>query len=109
MNKMKKDSEMFEMKLASALRASGRLFPIIDEELDYVLENSEPMTLPEKYQTSDFVFKEETPASTKKGNVKTVDFSETAQNWVLAARNGKDLPQSILNKMKEDKKKSQKK
>lgn len=109
MNKMIKDLDVFEAKLGSALRASGRLFPTTDREMELFLEQTDSVTLPEKYQTPDFIFEENVQVPVKKVSVKTVDFSGAAKNWALAARNGKDLPQSVLDKMKEDKKKSQKK
>jgi len=109
MNKMIKDFDVFEAKLGSALRASGHLFPTTDREMEHFLEQTEPVTLPEKYQTTDFIFEEEVHAPVKRASISTIDFSGVAKNWALAARNGKNLPQSILDKMKEDKKKSQKK
>jgi hypothetical protein len=108
MEKMMNDLDAFELEVASALRATGHLFPKTDREMDCFLEHAERVSLPEKYRTPDFLFAEEsTPVERTK--TKTIDFSGTAQNWAMAARNGKDLPQSILDKMKEDKKNSQKK
>ena len=109
MNKMIKDLDEFEAKLCSVLRASGHLFPTTDREIEHFLEQTEPVTLPEKYQTPDFIFEEDVHALVKRTSINTVDFSGIARNWAFAARNGKNLPQSILDKMKEDKKKSQKK
>ena len=109
MNKMTKDLDVFEAKLGSALRASGHLFPGTDREMEHFLEQTDSVTLPEKYQTPDFIFEEDVHVPVKKVSINTVDFSGAAKNWALAARNGKNLPQSILDKMKEDKKRSQKK
>lgn len=109
MNKISKDLDVFEVNLGSALRASGHLFPETDNELGCFLDHSEHVTLPEKYQSPDFVFQEETSATMKSESIKPVDFTGTAKHWTLAARNGKSLPQSILEKMKEDKKNSLKK
>lgn len=109
MNKEIKDLDVFEAKLGSALRSTGHLFPTTGVEMDLFLEHSESGTVPEKYQTPDFILQEEANAPVKKMHIKTVDFTGAAQSWALAARNGKDLPQSILDKMKEDKKNSQKK
>lgn len=109
MNKMSKDLDVFEAKLGSALRSSGHLFPTTDREMDHFLGQTDPVTLPEKYQTPNFVFEEDVQAPVKRVSINTVDYSGVAKHWALAARNGKDLPQSILDKMKEDKKNSQKK
>ena len=109
MDKLNKDLDVFEAKLGYALRSTGHLFPKTDREMDYFLEHAESETVPERYQTPDFILQEETRAPLKKVLVNTVDFTGTVQSWALAARNGKDLPQSILDKMKEDKKNSQKK
>ena len=106
---MSKDLEAFEAKLGSALRATGHLFPSTDREAEYFFEHSKPVFMPEKYKTPDFILHDETHASVERTNVVNVDFSSTAQSWALAARNGRDLPQSILDKMKGDKKNSQKK
>ena len=69
----------------------------------YILPN------PSAIRTPDFIFEEDVHVPVKKVSINTVDFSGAAKNWALAARNGKNLPQSILDKMKEDKKRSQKK
>lgn len=108
MEKKMNDLDAFEVEVASALRSTGHLFPKTDREMDYFLEHVEQVALPEKYRTSDFLFTEGS-ASVERMKTKMIDFSGTAQNWAMAARNGKDLPQSILDKMKEDKKNSQKK
>lgn len=109
MNKEIKDLDVFEAKLGSALRSTGHLFPTTDREMEMFLANSETETLPEKYQTPDFILQEESHIAVSKANVRIMDCSKTAQNWALAARNGKELPQSILDKMREDKKNSLKK
>ena len=109
MEKKIKDLDVFEAKLGSALRLTGHLLPTTDREMVYFLEHAESETVPEKYQTPDFILQEETSAPVNKVHINTVDFTGTAQSWALAARNGKDLPQSIVDKMKEDKKNSQKK
>ena len=109
MDKKMKDLDVFEAKLGTTLRSTGHLLPITDREMELFLEHVESETMPEKYQTPDFILQEETSASVKKAHIKTVDFTGTARSWSVAARNGKDLPQSLLDKMKEDKKNSQKK
>lgn len=109
MNKEIKDLDVFEASLGTALRSTGHLFPTTDREVELFLANTEPETLPEKYQTPDFVFQEASHSTATTTNIRVVDYSKTAQSWALAARNGKELPQSILGKMKEDKKNSQKK
>ena len=109
MNKEIKDLDVFEVKLCSALRSTGRLFPTTDREMDLFLANTESGTMPEKYQTPDFILQDDSHFAERNVNVRVVDFSGTAQSWALAARNGKKLPQSILDRMREDKKNSIKK
>lgn len=109
MDRLTKDLDAFEAKLGSALRATGRLFPTTDKEMEYFLEHAIPVSVPEKFVTPDFILQDEPPVPLERTHVEAVDLSGTAQNWALAARNGKDLPQSIVVKMKEDKKNSQKK
>jgi len=100
--------DSFEAEVASALRATGHLFPKTDKEMEYFLEHAKPCYLPKKFQTTDFLFTEDQATPVKKTKIHTIDFSVTAKTWSMAARNGKELPQSILDKMKEDKKNSQK-
>lgn len=109
MDKLTKDLDAFEARLSSALRATGRLFPTTDKEMEYFLEHAKPVPVPERLKTPDFILREDPLAPLERVHVEEVDLVDTAQSWALAARNGKDLPQSILDKMKEDKKNSQKK
>lgn len=109
MDKLTKDLDAFEAKLTSALRATGRLFPTTEKEMEYFLGHAKPVPVPEKLKTPDFILRDEPLNPLERAHVETVDLSGTAQNWAIAARNGKALPQSILDKMKEDKKNSQKK
>lgn len=108
MDKKKNGLDAFEAEVVSALRSTGHLFPTTDKEMNYFLEHNDPVPVPQKYQTPDFLFTKE-QAPVEKTRTQTIDYSSTAKNWSMAARNGKDLPQSILDKMKEDKKNSRKK
>lgn len=108
MDKELKDLNAFEVDLGSALKSTGYMFPTTETEMKCFLAHMTPAALPEKYQTPDFVFGEESAPVTSI-RVNRMDVTETAQNWALAARNGKQLPQSILDKMKEDKNKACKK
>lgn len=109
MDKLTKELDAFEAKLGSALRATGHLFPTTNREMEFFLEHARPVSVPEKFKTPNFILRDEPQASVERAHVKEVDLAGTAQSWALAARNGKDLPQSVLDKMKEDKKNSQKK
>lgn len=110
MNKLSKDLDVFELELGSALKSSGHLFPTTDRQMEQFLENAETVPAPLKYQTPDFIFKEEfiSVEQIKGATATVVDYSGTPM-YALAARNGKNLPQHILDKMKEDKKKTSKK
>lgn len=105
MEKKINDLNAFEAELRTALKSTGYLFPTTDKEMDYFMEHGEPIELPLKYQSLDFLFNEEV-APIEQITCNEIDLSETSNNWALAARNGKELPQSILEKMKEDKKNS---
>lgn len=101
------DMGAFEAELKSALRSSGKLFPITDAEMNHFLEHSEKMDVPAKYRTPDFIFT---------NNLRPVfhlpsldpDTSATISQWALAARNGKAIPSHILKKMQKDKEDSNK-
>ena len=69
MNKMIKDLDVFEAKLGSALRASGHLFPTTDREMEHFLDQTDPVTLPEKYQTPDFIFEEDVHVPMKRASI----------------------------------------
>ena len=109
MDKLTKDLDAFEASLSSALRATGRLFPTTDKEMEYFLEHAKPVLMPEKLKTPDFILREDPLVPLERVHVEEVNLVDTAQSWALAARKGKDLPLSILEKMKVDKKNAQKK
>lgn len=110
MGKLSKDLDVFEVELGSALKSSGHLFPTTDRQMELFLEKEEAIPAPLKYQAPDFIFKEEfiSVEQIREVTMPVVDYSDTPM-YALAARNGKNLPQHILDKMKEDKKNNYKK
>jgi len=98
----------FEAELSSALKSAGYIFPTTDKEAEYFLEQSEDIDVPDKYKTCNFIFDESDRAlDIIKGT--HVDNQKAKQNWAIAARHGRNIPQDILDKMKHDKDNSPKK
>lgn len=101
------DKGTFEVELKSALRSTGKLFPITDAETSHFLANSHKVDVPAKYRTPDFLFS---------NNLRPVfhlppsvpETSITMTQWAMAARNGKAIPSHILKKMQKDKEDSNK-
>lgn len=102
------DLTAFEAELRTALKLTGHLFPTTDKEVEYFMAHAPKMTVPEKYRTPDFLLHDDLiPIEKVQG--KTVDIAHTEQEWAMAARNGKEIPQYILDRMHEDKEKASKK
>lgn len=97
----------FEVYLDNALKSHGYLFPETDEQISIFEEDMDQMPIPEDLNSPDFVFKS-TRRITKKSPV-VFDNSEGEKNWAIAARDGKDIPNDILEKMKKDKEEAKKK
>lgn len=107
---MKKISDLtaFEAELRSALKSTGHLFPTTDKEVEYFMAHAPKMTVPDKYRTPDFLLQDDLiPIERVQG--KTLDIAHTEREWAMAARNGKEIPQYILDRMHEDKENSKKK
>jgi len=97
----------FEAYLENALKSFGYIFPTTDEQMSIFEENMEDISLSEEFESPDFVF--ENKKRIFKRTTITVDNSEGERNWALAAREGKDIPEEILVKMKRDKAEAKKK
>lgn len=107
---MKKISDLtaFEAELRSALKSTGHLFPTTDKEVEYFMAHTPEVTVPEKYKTPHFLITGDfIPLDRVQG--KSVDIAHTEQEWAMAARNGKEIPQYILDRMHEDKENTLKK
>lgn len=98
----------FEEELRNSLKSNGYLFPTNDAQVGYFLEYSSLMPLPEKYKTPDFIFERNFIDTKPFEKTLKIEHDKDAEDWAIAARNGKKLPQSILDKMKADKNKSRK-
>ena len=97
----------FEVYLENALKLYGYLFPTTDEQMSVFEENVKDIPLPEKFDSPDFVFENKKQQFKRKGIV--LDNSVGERNWALAAREGKEIPEDILAKMKRDKEEARKK
>lgn len=97
----------FEVYLNNALKSHGYLFPETDEQISIFEENMDQVPIPEDLNSPDFVFKSKRRIIKK--NPVVFDNSEGEKNWAIAARDGKDIPSDILEKMKKDKEEAKKK
>ena len=69
-------------------------------------KDMDQIPIPECLNSPDFVFKSQRRIIKK--NLKVFDNSEGDMNWAIAARDGKDIPSDILEKMKQDKEEAKK-
>lgn len=97
----------FEVYLDNALKSYGYLFPLTDEQMSVFEKNLEEIPLPEEFESPDFIF--EGKARTLTQTIKVIDNSEGERNWAFAARDGKEISEEILIKMKKDKEEAKKK
>lgn len=101
-NKVNIHDEKFENYLINALKSHGYLFPTTDDQMFCCEKNLENHTLPEEFESPDFVFAQKGKRKFLNKNIFTTN-SKAERNWSLAARDGKDIPEEILLKMKKDK------
>jgi len=97
----------FERKLNIALKQYGYLFPETDSQIAVLEKNLVDVPLPEEFETSDFVFSGKQRRHTS--TVIPFNNSEGENNWAIAARDGKEIPDNIRAKMKADKEDARKK
>ncbi len=107
-NKDKIYDEGFEDYLENALKSYGYLFPTTDDQMSCCEGNLEEFPLPDEFESPDFVFAKKEKRKLEKKYI-IPDNSEAERNWALAAREGKDIPEDILLKMKKDKAEAKKK
>lgn len=102
---MKKVTDMhdaeFEHYVSKGLKSLGYAFPETDEQMSVFEKRIGTHSLPEEFQSPDFVFKNERkkPVISFQSQINLAAES----NWAIAARDGKSLPPEILSKMKMDK------
>lgn len=97
----------FEAYLGNTLKSYGYLFPTTDEQMSIFEENMENIPLPDELESSDFVF--ENKKRIFKQTTIMMDNSDGERNWALAAREGKDISEDVLAKMKKDKEEAKRK
>lgn len=102
---MKKVTEMhdaeFEHYVNNGLKSLGYAFPETDDQMSVFENKISILPLPEELQNPDFVFNNQ-----RKVRVISIQnqINEVAEsNWAIAAREGKEIPKEILEKMKKDK------
>jgi hypothetical protein len=102
-SKQKKNSSDF----VHALRSSGMLLPVSDEEVKSFNELHGELNeeLPERFKTLDFIFD-----NVKNSETSTISLSSEEIRLAYAARDGQEkIPDHILNQMKELKNQAKKK
>lgn len=97
----------FELYLDNALKSYGYLFPETDGQVSIFEKNIEEVPFPKELDSPDFVFKSERKTFIRKPML--FDNSEGENNWAIAARDGKEIPLDILEKMKKDKEEAKQK
>ena len=98
----------FEAYLDNALKSLGYLFPETDEQMAIFEENNKNIQLPKEFESADFVFRGKR-RNIFKGNQLCIDNTVGEGNWAIAARDGKDIPEDVLEKMRKDKEEAKKK
>lgn len=96
----------FEVYLDNALKSYGYLFPETDEQISKYEEDIDQFPLPEDLKSPDLIFKSKRRVIKKKTMV--YNNPEGEKNWAIAARDGKEIPSDILEKMKNDRKEAKK-
>lgn len=87
-----------------ALRSSGILLPQTEIEISLfkeIYQQQVKRELPERFKNLNFLFEKKHSIPTVILNIKEIDNNSV---YSYAARDGQDLPENILNKMKELKK-----
>lgn len=97
----------FDVFLDNALKSYGYLFPTTDEQMSIFEENMEDIPLPEELESPNFVFEGKRRAF--KQTTINIDNSVGERNWALAAREGKEISEETLAKMRKDKEEAKKK
>ena len=97
----------FEAYLENTLKSYGYLFPTTDEQMSIFEENMEDIPLPEELESPNFVFEDK--KQTFKRAIIPFENSESDKNWALAAREGQEITEEMLEKMKKDKEEAKKK
>lgn len=95
------DNINIEESIQDSLKSYGYLFPDSDGQMAICEEAIDHIELPDKFKTPDFIFNQDRISKPKP--IVRFDNNIGEANWAIAARDGKKLPQSILDKMKEDK------
>lgn len=97
---------VFEKHLSNVLKQYGYLFPETDSQMEVLEKNLEKIPLPNELNSLDFVF---TGNRKKMKTTKiSIDNIEGENNWAIAARDGKEIPDDMWAKMKIDKENARK-
>jgi hypothetical protein len=99
----------FEAYANNALKSYGFLFPDTDEQMDVFEETMESITLPSELESPSFVFDAKSPTAVTPRMRISVRNDVSENNWAVAARDGKNIPDGIWAQMKRDKEEAKKK
>ncbi|NVO10732.1 MAG: hypothetical protein HXX16_12265 [Bacteroidales bacterium] len=95
----------FEDSFEKSLKSLGYLFPSTEDEVDSFEENNKMEEIPEIYcNPIDLLSKSKSHLPNFKN---TIDFNKSMDNLARAARNGGEISDVIINKMKSDRDKSE--
>ena len=95
----------FENSFEKSLKSLGYLFPSTENEVDSFEANNKLEEIPENYcNPIDLISKSKNHLSNTKN---IIDFNKSVDNLARAARNGSEIPDDIINKMKSDRDKAE--
>lgn len=95
----------FEDSFEKSLKSLGYLFPSTENEIESFELNNKLEEIPENYcNPIDLISK----SKIQLPNIKNIiDFNKSIDNLARAARNGSEIPNDIINKMKSDRDKAE--
>lgn len=95
----------FEDSFEKLLKSIGYLFPSTENEVDSFEANNKLEEIPENYcNPIDLISKSKIHLPTSQN---IIDFNKSVDNLARAARNGSEIPDDIINKMKPDRDRSE--
>lgn len=95
----------FEDSFEKTLKSLGYLFPSTENEVDSFETNNKLEEIPENYcNPIDLISKSRIHLPNSK---KIIDFKKSVDNLARAARNGSEIPDDIIDKMKSDRDKAE--
>jgi hypothetical protein len=101
-NTLKND---FEDSFKKSLKSLGYLFPTSEDEVDSFEENKKIENVPENYSNAPELLSKSKQISISKNT--QLGVNNSTENLAMAARNGGNISEDILKKMKSDRDKTE--